>query len=74
MSTAATLGRTLPTRATERPEPGLRCRITWRDGRRFAGELPPERHRMIQLGMLHRQTKQLVELTPGTRDLDGRFT
>jgi hypothetical protein len=28
---------------------------------------------MIQLGMLHRQTKGLVELTPGTRDLDGRL-
>src|SRR5438270_10272973 len=28
---------------------------------------------MIQLGMLHRHTGGLVELTPGTRDLDGRL-
>jgi len=28
---------------------------------------------MIQLGMLHRETKGLVELTPGTRDPDGRL-
>lgn len=52
---------------------GLRCRITWRDGRRFAGELPAEEHRRIQLGMLHRETEGLVELTPGTRDQDGRL-
>src|SRR5207248_9542473 len=52
---------------------GLRCRITLRDGCQFAGELPAERHRAIQLTMLHRQTKGLVELTPGTRDRDGRL-
>jgi hypothetical protein len=28
---------------------------------------------MIQLGLLHRQTEGLVELTPGTRDTDGRL-
>jgi hypothetical protein len=28
---------------------------------------------MIQLGMLHRETKGLVELTPGTRDVEGRL-
>jgi hypothetical protein len=27
---------------------------------------------MIQLAMLHRHTEGLVELTPGTRDLDRR--
>jgi hypothetical protein len=53
--------------------PELRCRVTTRDGRRFAGELPPQRHRIIQLGMLHRENAGLVELTPGTRDLDGRL-
>jgi Hint domain/LAGLIDADG-like domain len=53
--------------------PALRCRITFRDGRHFAGALPPARHRLIQLAMLHRHTEGLVELTPGTRDLDGRL-
>lgn len=52
---------------------GLRCRITLRDGRQFAGKVPVERHRAIQLAMLHRQTEGLVELTPGTRDQDGRL-
>ena len=52
---------------------GLRCRVTLADGRRFAGELPAERHRAIQLGMLHRETSGLVELTPGTRSRDGRL-
>lgn len=28
---------------------------------------------MLQLGMLHRHTEGLVELTPGTRDEDGRL-
>ena len=55
------------------PQVGLRCRITFRDGRRFCGETAPERHRMLQLGMLHRHTEGLVELTPGTRDEDGRL-
>jgi hypothetical protein len=32
-----------------------------------------ERHRKIQLAMLHRHTEGLVELTPGTRDADGRL-
>jgi hypothetical protein len=52
---------------------GLRCRITFRDGRQFAGELPAEEHRRIQLAMLHRETDGFVELTPGTRDPDGRL-
>jgi hypothetical protein len=43
------------------------------DGGVFAGELAPERHRAIQLGLLHRYTHGLVELTPGTRDRDGRL-
>jgi hypothetical protein len=51
----------------------LRCRVTLRDGRTVAGELPVERHRALQLWMLHRETRGLVELTPGTRDLDGRL-
>jgi hypothetical protein len=59
--------------STGRSAPGLRCRITLKDGRQFAGELAPERHRVIQLGMLHKHTEGLVELTPGTRDQDGRL-
>lgn len=62
-----------PPTAPERPEVGLRCRITFRDGSQFAGEVSPERHRLIQLKLLHRHTEGLVELTPGTRDLDGHL-
>jgi hypothetical protein len=57
----------------QRRREGLRCRITFRDGRQFAGELPAEEHRRIQLAMLHRETDGLVELTPGTRDPEGRL-
>ena len=32
---------------------GLRCRVRLPDGRIFAGELPPERHRALQIGLLH---------------------
>ena len=37
------------------------------DGRRFAGELSPQRHRALQLGILHAQTAGLVELAAGAR-------
>jgi hypothetical protein len=57
----------------ERRDGGLRCRITFRDGSQFAGELSAKRHRLIQLKLLHRHTEGLVELTPGTRDLDGHL-
>jgi len=43
------------------------------DGGQFSGEMAPERHRMLQLGLLHKHTEGLVELTPGTRDQDGRL-
>jgi hypothetical protein len=57
-----------------RPQPaGLRCRVRLADGRVFTGALPPERHRAIQLGMLHADTAELVELTPGTRGADGKL-
>ncbi len=57
-----------------RPQPaGLRCRVRLADGRVFTGALPPARHRAIQLGMLHADTAELVELTPGTRSLDGKL-
>jgi hypothetical protein len=55
------------------PTPGLRCRVRLADGRTFSGVLPAARHRAIQLGLLHRHTAGLVELTPGTRDKDGRL-
>jgi hypothetical protein len=57
-----------------RPQPaGLRCRVRLADGRAFTGALPPARHRAIQLGMLHADTAELVELTPGTRDADDKL-
>jgi hypothetical protein len=55
-----------------RTRQGLRCRIRLADGRVFAGELPPERHRAVQLGLLHEQTGGLVELAAGARR-DGRL-
>src|SRR5688572_19746968 len=51
----------------------LRCRVRHADGRVLTGALPPERHRALQLGMLHSDTAELVELTPGTRGADGRL-
>jgi hypothetical protein len=68
--TAATADR-LPDRASSQSD-GLRCRIRLADGRLFAGELAPERHRALQLGMLHEQTAGLVELAAGVRR-DGRL-
>jgi hypothetical protein len=57
-----------------RPQPaGLRCRVRLADGRVFTGALPPARHRSIQLGMLHADTAELVELTPGTRSAGGKL-
>jgi hypothetical protein len=43
------------------------------DGRVFTGALPAARHRSLQLGLLHTETAELVELTPGTRRADGRL-
>lgn len=37
------------------------------NGRTFAGELPAERHRALQLGMLHAESDGLVELAAGAR-------
>ena len=51
----------------------LHCRVRLADGRLFTGELSPERHRAIQLGILHADTADLVELTPGNRSTDGRL-
>src|SRR3954470_19218348 len=49
----------------------LTCRVRLADGRLIDGPLAPERHRAIQLGMLHAASDGLVELTPGTRAPDG---
>src|SRR3954462_20028 len=74
---------------TPRPAPagagsGLPCRVRLADGRLVDGPLAPERHRAIQLGMLHAARDGLgqppprppardglVELPPGTRAPDG---
>jgi hypothetical protein len=42
------------------------------DGRVFSGPLAPERHRALQLGVVHEQTEGLVELAAGARR-DGRL-
>jgi hypothetical protein len=52
--------------------PALRCRIRLADGRTFCGELEPERHRALHLGLLHAASDGLVELTPGTRPPGGK--
>ena len=59
---------------TDRPAAGeeLRCRIRLADGRVFAGPLAPERHRALQIGVLHAHTDGLVELAAGARR-DGRL-
>ena len=60
-------------RATEpRREPRLPLRVRLADGRTFTGAVAPERHRAIQLGLLHSQSEGLVELTPGTRPPGGK--
>jgi hypothetical protein len=46
---------------------GLRCRVRLADGRVFSGPLAPERHRALQLGVVHEQTDGLVELAAGAR-------
>ena len=64
------------TRRRDRAGPqanGLRCRVRLADGRMFCGELPPCRHRALQLGMLHAESEGLVELSPGTRPPSGKL-
>jgi hypothetical protein len=51
---------------------GLRCRVRLADGRVFSGPLASERHRALQLGVLHEQSDGLVELAAGVRR-DGRL-
>jgi hypothetical protein len=52
--------------------PRLPCRIRLGDGRVLCGELAPERHRALHLGLLHAESDGLVELTPGTRPPGGK--
>src|SRR5437764_10672971 len=68
--TTATAAR-VPDRARSQRE-RLRCRTRLADGRVFAGDLAPERHRALQLGMLHEHTAGLVELAAGSRR-EGRL-
>ena len=51
---------------------GLRCRVRLADGRVFSGPLGPERHRALQLGILHEHSAGLVEIAAGARR-DGRL-
>jgi hypothetical protein len=67
---AATVADTQPPALAE--PGGLRCRIRLADGRILAGPLAPERHRALQLGILHEHTAGLVELAAGARR-DGRL-
>jgi hypothetical protein len=60
-----------PQRASSAPT-GLRCRIRLADGRTFTGELAPERHRLLQIGLLHQDTERLIEIAAGVRR-DGRL-
>ena len=50
----------------------LPCRVRLADGRVFSGPLGPERHRALQLGVLHEGTTGLVEIAAGARR-DGRL-
>jgi hypothetical protein len=50
----------------------LRCRVRLADGRVFSGPLGPERHRALQLGVMHEETTGLVEIAAGSRR-DGRL-
>ena len=45
----------------------LPCRIRLEDGRVFTGELSAERHRALQLGLLHGDSDGLVEIAAGRR-------
>ena len=58
--------------ARQHAREGLRCRVRLADGRVFTGPLAPERHRALQLGILHEQTAGLVEIAAGARR-DGRL-
>ncbi|MGA2926304.1 MAG: hypothetical protein ABSG43_09970 [Solirubrobacteraceae bacterium] len=69
-STANVLGLPHPRPGRDR---GLRCRVRLADGRTFTGKLAPERHRALQLGLLHSQSDGLVELAAGSRR-DGTLT
>ena len=59
-------------RAGPPPGGGLRCRVRIADGRTFSGELPPARHRALQVGLLHADSDGLVELAAGARQ-DGNL-
>lgn len=62
---AATVAPVRPRVSTARET--LRCRVRLSDGRVFSGPLAQERHRALQLGILHEHTGGLVELAAGAR-------
>jgi hypothetical protein len=53
--------------APSRRREGLRCRIRLAVGRILAGQLEPERHRALQIGMLHRHSGRLVQFAAAAR-------
>jgi hypothetical protein len=54
-------------RAGPSPATGLRCRVRLADERVFTGALAPERHRALQLGLLHSASDGVVEIAAGAR-------
>src|SRR5439155_3603579 len=50
----------------------LPCVVRLGDGRVYDGALPPERHRAIQLGMLHGDSRGYVEIAAGPRPVGGK--
>jgi hypothetical protein len=61
-----------PARHASTARETLRCRVRLADGRVFSGPLGPERHRALQLGVMHEGTTGLVEIAAGARR-DGRL-
>jgi hypothetical protein len=55
------------------PAVELPARIRAADGRVYDGPLVLERHRSVQLGLLHADSSGYIEITPGTRPPDGKL-
>ena len=50
----------------------LPCVVRLADGRVYDGALPAERHRALQLGMLHGDSRGYVEIAAGPRPVGGK--
>ena len=59
--------------APSAPRPQLATRVRLADGRIFSGALPIERHRRIQLGLLHADSDGYVEIAAGRRPPGGKL-